>query len=102
LTRVDTGTASSSSARHGRSSASPPGRPTSSQASWSAGSRITGIRLWIGASSAFAAVVTMVQVSSGPSGPRQTSHKPAKAKGARSRRWISIDCLRPPSTLRHS
>ena len=40
----------------------------SSQASKSAGSRITGIRLWIGASSSFGSVVMMVKVSSG-SGP---------------------------------
>ena len=63
--------------------------PSPSQAAWSAGSRMTGMRSWIGATSALASQVMTAQDSSAaPSGPIQSSHSPAKAKAASSARQI--------------
>jgi hypothetical protein len=96
FTRALTGTASSHSAGHGRSSSSPPGRPGSSQASKSSSPRTTGIRSWIGAMSPFGSVVAIVQVSSGaPSGPRQLSHRARSQRSCHQPpRWVSPPIVR--------
>lgn len=69
----------------------------SSQASKSAGARITGIRLWIGASSSFASVVMIVNVSTGSGRCSHRSHKPARLRGDPSLASMSLGCIRVPS-----
>jgi hypothetical protein len=69
---------------------------------------MTGMRSWIGETSAFAAVVMIVQLRSGAlassadAGSRQDSHSPAKASGARSNRLRKNGCRRAPGPRRHS
>ncbi len=58
------------------------------------------MRSWIGATVAFASVVMTAHVrnhgaSSGNSGSRHTSHRPAIASGAPERAWRYIGCFRP-------
>jgi hypothetical protein len=43
------------------------------------------MRSWAGRTNSFASVVRMAQLSTGPSGPCQCSHSPAKANGFSSR-----------------
>ena len=64
---------------------------------------MTGMRLWMGATTAFASVVMIVKLSSGVfvSGSRQLSHSPAKQKGALSGRWNRQGSFFVPS-FRHS
>jgi hypothetical protein len=64
FTQVETGTASSSSA-FGAVRSSADGSPGESQASKSFGSRMSGMRSWMGRTSSLAAVVMMVKVSRG-------------------------------------
>ena len=84
FTAVPTGHSRSRAGGHGTSS----GRRAAGSVTWgssqrasAAGSRITGIRSWIGASSALAWVTRIVADSSTWPSRSQRSHSPAKANG---------------------
>ncbi len=68
--------------------------PPPSQGGQSAGSRIAGMRLWTGATVAFASVVMVAKVRVTPpsAGSVQFSHGPPKASGAPSVRAIAKGC----------
>ena len=77
----------------------------SSHWSQASGGSITGIRSWISAIFSLGSPVMIVQDTSSSSLPsgRQTSHRPAKAIGSSSGRWMNHGCfLACPSRLVHS
>jgi hypothetical protein len=65
---------------------------------------MTGIRSCTGATSSFAVVVMIVQLSTSSPLARsvQAVHKPANANGSSSSRLKRIGCLRPSLPARHS
>src|SRR3990170_6222816 len=107
LTRFDTAYAVMCEAGYGlstSSSAKGSDSPGSSQRSYAAGFRITGIRSWIFSINELGVVVMITHDKSVlSSGARQASHSPAKAKGVRllSRMYIGV-LPWPPGSLRHS
>ena len=113
LTSVDTGRSSVIDAGAGTSSfpsVSMSSLSGSSHSSHAEGGRITGIRSWICAIVSLGVVVMIVHDRSGsPCGcPRRPwapppSHRPAKANGSPSGRWMKYGCLRlAPGTFLHS
>ncbi len=58
------------------------------------GARITGMRSWSGRTRSLASVVIIVHdsIADGPVLPN-LSHKPAKAKGLSSRKWMKYGCF---------
>ncbi len=60
------------------------------------------MRSWMGAMTALAAVVMMVQVSRQPSGPSHWSRSPAKASRVPSPARMQNGCLGPPGQACHS